>query len=88
MCVSEREQREQVCVCVFVCGGFRAGKAPSRCLLWSSDEELAGGEVEMCVSNATPLFVPSLKTHTCSVSLQTNARALSLGGTLSFHKLQ
>lgn len=33
VCVSEQ-------VCVFVGGGLRAGKAPSRCLLWSGDEEL------------------------------------------------
>lgn len=37
VCEQEREK-----VCVFVCGGLRAGKAPSRCLLWSGDEELGG----------------------------------------------
>ena len=50
-CVSERKRaRVCVCVCAFVRGGFRAGKVPSRCLLWSGDEELAGGEVGLeCV---------------------------------------
>ena len=50
-CVSERKRaRVCVCVCAFVRGGFRPGKVPSRCLLWSGDEELAGGEVGLeCV---------------------------------------
>lgn len=32
--------KERAQVCVFVCGGLRVGKVPSRYLLWSGDEEL------------------------------------------------
>lgn len=32
--------KERAQVCVFVCGGLRVSKEPSRYLLWSGDEEL------------------------------------------------
>ncbi len=80
MCVSEGERAR-----VFVCGGWRAGEAPSRCLLWFGDEELGVKGGLECVCEHKTLNVTSSHAPTHRARLM-STRALSLGGALSFHK--
>lgn len=67
-------------VCVFVGGGLKAANAHARCLLWSGDEDQGAG----WGGGAFPTQPFSFALPTFSM---TSNAAVSLGGTLSFHKL-